>query len=61
MERYPAFVSMVLNNVSDVTSTFLCPLRCLQKLLEVLGEALLSLGTSISVWIEVVDKHAYSM
>ncbi len=38
MERYPVFVSVVLNHVSEATSVFWNALRCLQLLLEILGE-----------------------
>lgn len=38
LERYPVFVSVVLNHVSEATSVFWNALRCLQLLLEILGE-----------------------
>lgn len=37
LERYPVFVSIVLNHVSEATSVFWNALRCLKLLLEVLG------------------------
>jgi hypothetical protein len=37
LERYPVFVSVVLNHVSEATSVFWNALRCLQLLLEILG------------------------
>jgi hypothetical protein len=37
LERYPVFLSVVLNHVSEATSVFWNALRCLQLLLEILG------------------------
>ncbi|KAL3682269.1 hypothetical protein R1sor_000291 [Riccia sorocarpa] len=47
LERYPVFVSIVLNHVSEATSVFWNALRCLKLLLEVLGYKLW-LGTTFS-------------
>lgn len=47
MEKYPMFVSIVLNHVSEVTAVFWNALRCLKLLLEVLGYKLW-LGTTFS-------------
>jgi hypothetical protein len=44
VERYPVFVSIVLNQVSEATSVFYNALRCLQLLLEILGMKTTSQG-----------------
>ncbi|CAM6095945.1 unnamed protein product [Calypogeia fissa] len=47
MEKYPTFVSIVLNHISEVTPVFWNALRCLKLLLQVLGYKLW-LGTTFS-------------